>query len=107
MTPEGRIKDAVKRLLKKYDCYWHCPVQNGMGRPALDFMHVTCSGYVCAIETKAPGKKPTPRQLQTIAEIEAAGGTVFVTDGNLEELEAWLIKAKLMYYAENSPTLGG
>jgi hypothetical protein len=61
-----------------------------MGAPALDFMHVTVKGRTCAIETKAPGKSPTPRQLLTISAICEAGGTVFVIDGDLEELKTWL-----------------
>lgn len=90
-TPEGKVKARVKNLLTAYDAYWFCPVQNGMGDQALDFMHVTIPGVpIFAVETKAPGKKPTVRQQRTIAEIRAAGGTVFVIDGDLQELEEWL-----------------
>lgn len=91
MTPEGRIKDQVKKLLRQYGAYWHCPVQNGLGAPSLDF--IICNrGRYCAVETKAPGKKPTPRQLLTIAAIEESGGKVFVVDGayGLNQLERWL-----------------
>ena len=89
VTPEGRVKDAVKKLLKEHRVYWHMPVQNGMGAPSLDF--VCCvKGKYFAIETKAPGKKPTPRQENTIAEIQRAGGKVFVIDGSLDALEIWL-----------------
>jgi hypothetical protein len=63
-----------------------------MGKPCLD-----CNGVINGkrfdVETKAPGKELTPRQLQTKAELEAAGGKVFVIDGNpdyLEALEVWL-----------------
>lgn len=90
MTPEGKVKASVKALLKEHGCYWHCPVQNGMGKQALDFMHVLHKGRPCAIETKAPGGKPTARQLLTIREIETAGGIVFVIDGNLQQLKEWL-----------------
>jgi len=91
MTPEGRVKERVKKLLVKHGAYWFCPVQNGMGRMGLDFMHVQVRGVpVFAIETKAPGEKPTVRQQRTIDEIRAAGGTVFVIDGDTEELEQWL-----------------
>lgn len=69
------------------------PVQNGMGEPALDF-HVCHRGMYAAIETKAPGKKPTPRQMQTIRKVVASGGSVFVidsTDGaDLAALVMWL-----------------
>lgn len=88
-TPENAVKAAVKLLLKKHGVYWHCPVQNGMGAPSLDFICCHCGKYL-AIETKAPGKKPTPRQEITISEIEKAGGTVFVIDGDLSPLEEWL-----------------
>lgn len=90
-TPEGKVKNLVKQVLKKHGVYWHCPVQNGMGAPSLDF--ICCfQGHFFAVETKAPSKKPTPRQLLTIAEIEAAGGKVFVIDGDTTELEDWLLE---------------
>lgn len=88
-TSEGRIKLAVKEILRNHGAYWHMPVQNGMGAPTLDF--ICCfKGRYFAIETKAPGKKPTPRQEITISEIEKAGGRVFVIDGDYSELEEWL-----------------
>jgi hypothetical protein len=91
MTPEGKVKKAVKELLTEHNAYWHCPVQNGMGAPALDFMHVQIPGLPAfAIETKAPGEKPTARQARTIKSIRAAGGVVFVIDGNFTEIKQWL-----------------
>jgi hypothetical protein len=88
-TPEGKVKEQVKRVLRKHGVYWHCPVQNGMGAPSLDF--VCCHrGLYFAVETKSPGKKPTPRQLLTIADIELTGGKVFVIDGDTTELDDWL-----------------
>ena len=78
-TPEGKVKDVVKEELNHIGAYWHMPVQNGMGRPSLDF-NGCYKGMFFAIETKAPGKEPTPRQLITIREIEQAGGLVFVID---------------------------
>ena len=89
MTPEGKVKEAVKKLLSASDVYWHCPVQNGMGSPSLDF--ICCyKGMYFAIETKAHGKLPTVRQLDTIGKIQRAGGTTFVIDGDLTTLENWL-----------------
>lgn len=91
MTPEGKVKDAVKTMLKNHGAYYHMPVMNGMGAPTLDFIgcHV---GLFFAIETKAPGKLPTPRQHMTITTMEKAGAKVFVIDGakGLEELGNWL-----------------
>lgn len=90
MTPEGKVKDKVKALLKKHNVYWHMPVQNGMGSPSLDFI-CCANGLYLAIETKAPGGKPTPRQVITMHSIKEAGGTVMVIDGSdYTILEQWL-----------------
>jgi hypothetical protein len=89
MTPEGKVKQAVKDLLRSHGAYWHMPVQNGMGDPSLDF-HVCHLGRYASIETKALGKSWTPRQLLTKEKIERAGGRVFLIDGDLTELKQWL-----------------
>jgi len=82
MTPEGAVKARVKKVLAQYgeelDAFW--PVQNGMGTPALDCI-ICYRGHHIEIETKAQGKKPTPRQEVTIAKKEKAGARVFVIDG--------------------------
>lgn len=89
MTPEGRIKALVKKALTRLpQKYHHMPVMNGMGAPALDF-YCCIAGRFVAIETKAPGKKMTPRQEATAAAIREAGGEVFVVDG--EESLAWMM----------------
>lgn len=79
MTPEGRVKAKVKAALNKLgsDCWRFMPVQNGYGSVALDFL-LSVRGRFVAIETKAPGKKLTPLQEGTKAQIEAAGGIVLV-----------------------------
>ncbi len=85
-TPEGKVKAMVKNLLAEFDradkdgfgrLYSHWPVMNGMGMPSLDCI-VCYYGMYIAIETKAPGKAPTPRQSLTISQMIAAGGLVFV-----------------------------
>jgi len=54
-------------------------VQTGYGRTTLDFL-VCIRGRFWAIETKAPGKKPTPRQNAVMRAIEEAGGTTIWLD---------------------------
>lgn len=90
-TPESYVKKKVVAVLKRHKVYWHCPVQNGMGKPSLDF--ICChKGYFIAIETKAGNKQPTTRQEITMNEIRAAGGFVFLINEvqGLVELEAFL-----------------
>lgn len=97
MTPEGKVKKRVKEILKAAGAYQHWPVQNGMGSPTLD-CNGTYKGFGFSIETKAPGEKPTPRQLQTIEAKRAAKEYVLVVDGTddydclkfmLEEMDHW------------------
>lgn len=94
MTPEGKVKAKVNKVLAKYRdfVYKFMPVPSGFGASSLDYLVCVASQF-CAIETKKPGAKPTPRQELTIAEIRRAGGTVFVIDGDTSELEEWLENA--------------
>ena len=92
MTPEGKIKAKVKKMLADYPVWTHWPVQMGYGAPTLDCVG-TFNGKFFAIETKAPGEKPTPRQEITIKEMLTAGGAVFVIDGrpsHMLRLLLWL-----------------
>jgi len=78
MTPEGKVKAAVKKALASLTRRYHfMPVQNGMGAPGLDF-YCCIGGFFVAIETKAPGKHLTERQIETASQIAIAGGVVFV-----------------------------
>lgn len=103
MTPEGRIKARTDRLLDNAKAYRLKPVQNGMGAPALDY-HCIHRGLPLCIETKAPGKWPTPRQLITMKKIVEAGGTVFVVrdDDDLRELETWLANPLGRYFSRSA-----
>lgn len=80
MTPEGKVKEKVKKLLKEAGAYYHMPVQNGMGKPSLDF--VCChEGRFLAIETKTEKGDLTLRQKATIDEMQGAGAIVLVIRG--------------------------
>ena len=83
-TPEGVVKKAVIAMLIRLEAYYHMPVQQGYGRPSLDFI-ICMGGRFVAIEAKAPGKKPTAIQWKTIKKMQAAGGLVFVID-NVEQV---------------------
>jgi hypothetical protein len=92
VTPEGKVKKVVRKLLDSFpNVYYAMPVQGGYGAALLDF-YGHCSGDFFAIETKAPGKKLTPRQEMIVTKIEASGGMVFVIDSEdgLGPLKIWL-----------------
>lgn len=90
MTPEGKVKAKVSRLLRNTPgVYYHMPVPGGFGGTTLDY--IGCHrGRFFAIETKKPGGKPTDRQQTIIGQIVASGGAAFVIDGDTTELEQWL-----------------
>lgn len=93
-TPESKVKTKINRLLDKYKgMYRHMPVPYGYGASTLDYL-ICFRGQFIAIEAKKPGGKPTDRQKMIIAQIRAAGGTVFVIDGDTTELQNHLESIK-------------
>jgi hypothetical protein len=98
-TPEGAVKKLVTSTLRGAQVraqttggiWFFMPVQNGMGAAVLDYMG-SHRGRAFAIETKAPGKLPTERQVKTINDMKEAGIHVFVIDGekSCRELVRWL-----------------
>ncbi len=90
-TPEGRVKDGVKKLLNQHGCYYHMPVVAGYGKRTLDF--IGCHrGRFFAIETKAGNKDMTEQQEATSAEMVRAGAEVFLVNDSTgtASLAAWL-----------------
>jgi len=83
MTPEGKMKAAIKIVLETYreqgKLYYFMPVQTGYGKPTLDYLGFIL-GYGFAIEAKAPGKKLRDRQLGIAKDIRQSGAPVFVID---------------------------
>jgi hypothetical protein len=78
-TPEGRVKDAIRKWLRGEDVYIFSPVQTGYGSRTLDLLICWCGRFV-AIEVKRPGGKATKLQEQIMEDIIAAGGIAFCTD---------------------------
>lgn len=93
MTPEGKVKAMVNKAIAAHvGVYKFMPVPGGYGPSSLDFI-LCAGGKFCAVETKKPWGKTTPRQDFTITSIRAAGGAVFVIDGvngELEHFKEWL-----------------
>lgn len=95
ITPEGRVKAAIRKWLRSKGIYVFSPVQMGVGRTTLDDL-CCVNGRFVAIEYKAPGGAPTPRQLVTMAEIRRAGGVALWGD-NVEDIK-WAIESLHLNY---------
>ena len=93
LTPEGRVKHAVKKRLKELGVWYYMPVQNGMGKTGIPDFICCHNGRFLAIETKAPGKRDTltPNQHREIQGIHQAGGAAIVIDDvkQIEVLFTW------------------
>ena len=97
MTPEGKVKDKVKRLFKSMGVYYAMPATGGYGVSGVPDFLVCLKGKFIGVECKAGKGKPTALQLKNLAEIEASGGiSVIVNEDNLEQFETVMRK----YYHE-------
>tara|TARA_R110000772_G_scaffold71363_3_gene156486 strand:+ start:2476 stop:2847 length:372 start_codon:yes stop_codon:yes gene_type:complete len=108
-TPEGRVKDAIKKHLKTYypDNFHFLPVSNGMGRHGIpDFV---CSiptvitadmvgdtiGVFVGIEAKTLKGKVSPLQSQCLGDISRSYGAAIVVWGSddVGRIDGYLISA--------------
>lgn len=89
MTPEGKVKNGIKKILKDYGIYYYMPMSNGMGRVGAPDFICCYKGKFLGIEAKAPGKMNTvtANQIREAAAIVDAGGRSVVVD-NPDELHA-------------------
>jgi hypothetical protein len=79
MTPEGKVKAAVKAWLTEQGYWWFMPMGTGYGRAGIpDFICCSPFGDFVAIECKALGKKPTAFQERELKDIVAHAGSAWV-----------------------------
>ena len=90
-TPEGAVKELVTAVFKEFGAYYYMPVPGGYGATTVDYL-ACFLGWFIAVETKAPGKKPTARQETVLRELRAADAAIFVIDGpaGVANLRAYL-----------------
>ena len=95
-TPEGRVKDAIKKKIKEInkDSFYFLPVSNGMGRHGIpdficsiptkiteDMVGDTIGAFV-GIEAKTIKGKISPLQTQCLNDISEAYGASIVVWGS-------------------------
>ena len=80
MTPEGRIKKMLDKMLKSKRGVWSYPPQAGaFGSAGIPDRIACVRGHFVGIEAKADySKKPTALQKKCMGDIERAGGKCFV-----------------------------
>ena len=77
-TPEVKVKNKVKSVLKNLGAYYVMPVTGGYGNSGAPDFLVCYKGRFIGIECKAGRNKPTALQEKNLREIEDAGGSALV-----------------------------
>lgn len=88
ITPEGKVKAAVRKLLVEFGIYYFSPSANGYGRAGIPDIICCFGGRFIAIECKAGNGVTTALQDRELAAIRTAGGmTMVVNETNIQELK--------------------
>lgn len=78
MTPEGKVKEVVKKFLKEKGIYYIMPATGGYGSSGAPDIVVCHKGKFYGLEVKSGENKPTALQMDNLDRIEKNGGYAFV-----------------------------
>ena len=92
LTPEGKIKAKVVKILRDEGVYYFFPATHGYGRSGVPDIICCVAGKFLAIECKAGGNKPTALQVREIETIRQAGGVAVVTDETNWDMVSGLVR---------------
>jgi len=91
MTPEKKVKEKVKKVLKQLHCYYCMPATGGYGASGVPDIIACYQGRFIGIECKANGNKATALQQKHLCEISVAGGVSLIIDEtNIDMLEYYV-----------------
>lgn len=86
-TPEAKVKEKIKKILKEHNVYFAMPMGTGYGNSGVPDFLCCVNGHFWAIEAKAGKGTPTALQEKNMRDIKAAGGlAVVVNEDNLDWL---------------------
>jgi len=86
-TPEAKVKEKIKKILKEHNVYFAMPMGTGYGNSGVPDFLCCVNGRFLAIEAKAGKGIPTALQEKNMRDIKAAGGMAVVI--NEDDLD-WL-----------------
>ena len=92
-TPEAKVKEKIKKILKEHGAYYAMPMGTGYGNSGVPDFLVCLNGEFLAIEAKAGRGVPTALQEKNMRDIEKAGGRTLVI--NEQSLELKVLEAIL------------
>jgi pantoate kinase len=87
MTPEGKVKAKVKKVLKEINAYYITPATGGYGNSGAPDFIVAYRGKFFGIECKANDNKATALQMHHLCEIRRCGGIgLVINEANVDTL---------------------
>jgi hypothetical protein len=90
---EKKVKEKVKKILKKLDCYYCMPATGGYGASGVPDILACYRGRFIGIECKSGGNRPTALQEKHLNDISHAKGQSLVIDeSNIDMLELFITK---------------
>ena len=90
-TPEGKVKDRIKKILKAHNIYYAMPMGTGYGNAGVPDFLCCVKGMFVGVEAKADKGQPTALQLKNMSAIEASGGHAWlVNELNMDMFELWI-----------------
>lgn len=91
MTPEGKVKEKAKKILKGMGAYYFMPVGGAYGRAGIPDIVGCLDGHFFALECKAGKGVPTALQQRELLLINDSKGIGFViNENNVDALESIL-----------------
>lgn len=95
MTPEKKVKEKAKKILKNIGAYYCMPATGGYGASGVPDIIACHQGRFIGIECKANGNKPTALQKKHLSDIKNTKGvSLLIDESNVDMLE-YLIKKQI------------
>ena len=90
-TPEKKVKDKVKAILKELGVYYFMPATHGYGSSGVPDLIACIQGKLVGIECKANGGTTTALQEKNLMDICANGGiAIKVDETGVQDLKMFL-----------------
>jgi Holliday junction resolvase len=90
-TPEAKVKEKIKKILKEHGVWYAMPMGTGYGNSGVPDFLCCVKGKFLAIEAKAGKGVPTALQEKNMRDIRVAGGEALViNEDNIETLKDFL-----------------
>ena len=95
MTPEKKVKEKVKKILKELICYYCMPATGGYGSSGVPDIIVSYRGKFIGIECKANGGKPTALQKKHLTDINnSLGQSLLIDESNVDMLDCLILSGE-------------